>query len=795
MLNNNLPAMDWRTMAQAAGRFPGSQFREHLALLATGENFGASALLEHARSGNLDVTANFDPEGLGWFGYFLASEYESPTHIADTVALFRLMCQISRNPTRVKELNTVWLQACVLEGCLDEFRSVLARGRVDSSARWAGDADALHPGLVHPEAHEWANVFNRPFRAAKLEQIQFFEGEGPAFDRMTVKAPLIEGTSGPLVTVVVPVHNPGPTLRATVRSLVAQTWPHLEILLCDDASTEGADLFAEVVAMDSRIRHVQAPRNGGAYAARNMGIGLAAGDYVTFNDADDWSHPRRIEHQLRAVEGSRTARASMSSGIRTSGEMRLTVLGMPPKRINRSSILVGRMDILNELGGFDAMRKGADSEFEERFTARFGEDALVKVPEPLSLIQLTAGSLSRNDIRFLRTHPARPEYVRSYRHWHAELRAQGRSAYVSPGTRGPFPAPDHLSSTPKVETKFDVMILANLTTGSPTVADLATEVTALTDAGLRVGLMECLAPFDLTKHVGVATGALAEVINRGTRRILFGEPVQARLLLVRDPAGVTSMPDRMLAGVRASRAVVIADYSPDHGGGYQPSLVAAALKAQTGAAEVSWAPATGDISARIIAHDPTARLGQPSVFVAMPDSPDGVLTSNSATPVIGIPIEASQRAVPPLDQLLEDIGVHPARLITWGSSETNDLAAGHVDHVRSTTCTERDFVRGIDILLVHELPHRGAHTSTLIVQALQAGRVVLLPPEFRAHFEDAALYLDNVDLLSVLEAWTTITMDEQRHRARAWVEARLTAESVRDAILPLLMTEKEAGEA
>lgn len=100
----------------------------------------------------------------------------------------------------------------------------------------------------------------------------------------------------PLISVVVPAHNAERFLGRALRSALAQTYPHLEILVVDDGST---DRTAEVIrsCTDARIRPLSQP-NRGQGAARNLGIRASAGRYITFLDADDLYLPQKVERQV-----------------------------------------------------------------------------------------------------------------------------------------------------------------------------------------------------------------------------------------------------------------------------------------------------------------------------------------------------------------------------------------------------------------------------------------------------------------------------------------------------------------
>lgn len=97
--------------------------------------------------------------------------------------------------------------------------------------------------------------------------------------------------SKPLISIVVPVYKVEKYLERCVKSICAQTYQNLEIILVDDGSPdrcgEMCDMFAK---QDSRIRVVH-KENGGLSDARNAGLDIMTGDYVGFVDSDDWIEP------------------------------------------------------------------------------------------------------------------------------------------------------------------------------------------------------------------------------------------------------------------------------------------------------------------------------------------------------------------------------------------------------------------------------------------------------------------------------------------------------------------------
>lgn len=97
-----------------------------------------------------------------------------------------------------------------------------------------------------------------------------------------------------LVSAIVPVYNVEAYLAKCLDSLLAQTHPHVEILVVNDGSTDGsAGLCDAYGRLNSRMQVIH-KANGGLSDARNAGLRQARGDYVVFLDGDDWIDPQGV---------------------------------------------------------------------------------------------------------------------------------------------------------------------------------------------------------------------------------------------------------------------------------------------------------------------------------------------------------------------------------------------------------------------------------------------------------------------------------------------------------------------
>ncbi|ACL59192.1 glycosyltransferase [Methylobacterium nodulans] len=103
-----------------------------------------------------------------------------------------------------------------------------------------------------------------------------------------------------LVTIIIPVYNGGYFLSQAIESALAQTWPHVEVLVVDDGSTDDGETARTCRSFGDRIRYIW-KENGGVASALNRGIAGARGRYISWLSHDDLYDPRKVEIQMGAL--------------------------------------------------------------------------------------------------------------------------------------------------------------------------------------------------------------------------------------------------------------------------------------------------------------------------------------------------------------------------------------------------------------------------------------------------------------------------------------------------------------
>ena len=106
-----------------------------------------------------------------------------------------------------------------------------------------------------------------------------------------------------LVTVIINVYNCKEYLPYSLESVRQQTYKNLEVILVDDASTDGSGEFCdEFCKQDERFRVIHHEKNTGVSGPRNTGLRAAKGDYIYFMDSDDYIHVEAIEALVDAIK-------------------------------------------------------------------------------------------------------------------------------------------------------------------------------------------------------------------------------------------------------------------------------------------------------------------------------------------------------------------------------------------------------------------------------------------------------------------------------------------------------------
>lgn len=215
-----------------------------------------------------------------------------------------------------------------------------------------------------------------------------------------------------LVSIVMPAYNCEKYIGETIESILAQSYSHWELLVVDDASSDGTvDIVSEYSNRDSRIRCRRLEVNSGAAVARNTAIELAEGEFIAFCDSDDLWMPQKLKHQLRYMQENGVDFTCTSYEWIDETSARLGRVVNARERVDYNRLLldcpVGNSSVMynvGKLGKFFVpnIRKRNDDAL--WLAMLKSVPYICGIPEVLMLYRLRSGSLSSNKFDVVKYH-------------------------------------------------------------------------------------------------------------------------------------------------------------------------------------------------------------------------------------------------------------------------------------------------------------------------------------------------------------------------------------------------------
>jgi hypothetical protein len=431
----------------------------------------------------------------------------------------------------------VFLFTCAFTQRFESWRSFADGSKLSRLAEQVVKIDRHHRYISGSSFGKeiWMENFNAIFTTYDLEPVSFLETSNLSefIDLDSILCSPHRQIDGQLVTVIVSAFNPGKELITSIQSLLSQSWTNLEIILVDDFSQDSTYVDL-AVSMDSRIKLIRQERNQGTYAARNAALDIASGDFITFQDSDDWSHPRRIESQVFAFDSSENVMATYAKAVRLTQDLLFTGAdGIPWREMNASSLMF-RYSVFEELGYFDSVRKGADSEYFYRIVSHYQDKsdvAPIKLCSDayLSIIRISHGSLSRSEIRTNWKHPVRIHYRESYSQWHKSCISAGITAYMPPNQSSrkfPCPSTFEIDRIPSELDKQDIVVALDLTSVSESMVSIIEEAIALECSVAILNVLPESGSELLNAHL------MDMVYKHQVRLITVDDKIECRLMIV-----------------------------------------------------------------------------------------------------------------------------------------------------------------------------------------------------------------------------------------------------------------------
>ena len=197
-----------------------------------------------------------------------------------------------------------------------------------------------------------------------------------------------------LVSIVMTTYKRDPLLDAAIGSILNQTYRNIELLIVDDCSPDDNFAYLQQLAeAEERIRVFRMEENGGTYLAKNFGMTQAKGDFIGFMDSDDYCHAQRIEFQVASLDKHPDVMGITHDYFRIDESSDIEFRGIGALRMACISLLI-RREVIDEIGFFDSLRVGADTEYIERIEAYYGKNRRLRLRVPSMFMMLHSSSLT-----------------------------------------------------------------------------------------------------------------------------------------------------------------------------------------------------------------------------------------------------------------------------------------------------------------------------------------------------------------------------------------------------------------
>lgn len=577
-----------------------------------------------------------------------------------------------------------------------------------------------------------------------------------------------EIVEGELVTVIMSSWNPDEDqIKTSVKSILNQSWRNIELIIVDDCSTNNPEpIYQKIKSWDSRVKIVYSELNKGTYNSRNIALNVANGVFVTFQDVDDWSHPRKIEKQVTFLLNNPEKIASKSYALRCYDNLSTALPGSPSLQPNASSLLFYREKVVSEIGYFDAVRKGGDTEFILRIQAFFGKESLGYVlKQPLSLVRLSHGSLSRSEFKPGWRHRARSVYKESYQYWHQKAIDEGHKLYVPvEGNSDNVFCPLRFRQK-KENAIYDVVLIGDWRQYGGPQKSMIEEIKALKKYGKKVAICQMEAFRFLSTEQKSKNKEIQALINRGVvDEVCLDDEIEVKVVLLRYPLLLQFTP-YIKCNWLIGEGRIIANQAPHELNGddfrYYVSECSENAKSIFGK-YFSWSPMGPQVEYAIKHKVPPMLLANniPGIldieewflakdsFVA--DKP--VIGRYSRDNVLKFPStrEKFLSAYPSEGCYVKIMGgINSCHKIIGSSLPTNwsVIPYGARD--------VKDFLKEIDFFVYFDNPNIVEAFGRSILEAIASGVLVILHPKFKDAFGDAALYCDEENVSETIREYSS----------------------------------------
>lgn len=320
-------------------------------------------------------------------------------------------------------------------GEIERAKELIGKASVSTTSGLEGrEASLLRMNLISREPQAQLELLNQYLRSFGMAEVSTRISSEQICPKNISCEFINKTTQRPTVSIIITTYNDEDRIKTAIESLRQQSYTNIEMIVVDDASTDNTkDQVEEIAKIDSRLKYLRMPINVGPYVAKSAGFLVAQGEFITCHDSDDWSHPCKIEQQVKPLLDNSYLVATTSKWVRLSDDgVAYARSTFPFLRLNPSSLMVRKSVMESWIGFWDCVRTGADSELIARIRAVMGTSSIAMINKPLSLGSHRINSLMTSGKTGMDTGSIRKErldYWEAWSSWHISQTIHGKRPY------------------------------------------------------------------------------------------------------------------------------------------------------------------------------------------------------------------------------------------------------------------------------------------------------------------------------------------------------------------------------
>lgn len=781
--------------------------RDVFALSASYGRWDMRGLIEFVRLANASYmklsdikfhTENLNSIAIVRIAVILANQQQLPSDSADSHQLFEFVRRTWGVRAIPKRDRYFALEMALIdanyEGAAEKVGVYgLSRNSVHRSLMMANEIAAN--GLTADTSQDWCDIVSTVLETDGLEPISLLEDAGlpSKFDRLDsyVAEKIL---TGPMVTILVPTFGADARMNTAIRGLLSQTWQNLEIVIVDDGSDQRTvDFLRSFEKVDPRIKVIPMGSNRGAYIARNVGLENSHGEFITVHDDDDWSHPRKIERQVRDLIEHPEKVGNMSAHVRTTEDLIFTRINVNPQVVQGNySSLMFRRDILAKSGPWQSVNRAGDSEFKERLEAISGTKIGLASNVPTSFTRTGGNSLTKGELSRGFVDSARRFYMQSFQY--AQRQRTSVDDWISYGASLPSGVPENLKDGQRHGKlgHFDIVYGTDFhfPGGNTTLA--LSEIGALVERGKSVGIVQLDSPVNsITKPFPDKVFEFLEKYDGRISVLSLRDTIDVSLLILRHPT-VTQYIDGLTSNFKVEKVALIANSTPvlSDGTGRVYSLSDSASNIRKLFDKQPRVYAESDLTRNLCEIVGEGALLERQLWPGIIDtevfSPAASKSIGIGKPIIGRHSRDSVLKWPDADADLKTIYIgsgFDTRILGGVESVAPRLTTQERNSItvyEFGTMAAQDFLSELDFWVYFPSERQVESFGMATLEALACGLVVILPYNMESTFGEAAIYTTPSQVPAVVQKYWNdpVLYKEQSHAARRFVVENYSEESL-----------------